>query len=321
MAPRLPEEVKSLIATMYFEQGRTMQEIARDLVCGYGTVQRVVKCVKEFGATSNPVKSKPGLPSVLDPVDCGYIKDLLTENPSMYLDEIQEHLLEDRDVDVSISTISRALRHLNMTRKTLTKASAERDEELRQLWEVDMAQYDDPELFVAIDESAVDNKTGQRGSGWAEINTRCVRRMTFLRGIRYSILPALTVDGIIALEIIEGSITKDIFLKFLREQVAPTLNPYPGKRSVVLLDNCSIHHDEDIRQLIVDECGARLIYLPPYSPDFNPIEEAFSAIKAFLRREEANFTSPDQIPWLVTQAVASVSAEDALGWFYDCGYL
>jgi len=67
--------------------------------------------------------------------------------------------------------------------------------------------------------------------------------------------------------------------------------------------------------------GARLIYLPPYSPDFNPIEEAFSSIKATLRRNERYFTGTEQIPWLVNQAIASISAEDALGWFADCGYL
>ncbi|KAJ6548286.1 hypothetical protein B0H10DRAFT_1651243, partial [Mycena sp. CBHHK59/15] len=65
----------------------------------------------------------------------------------------------------------------------------------------------------------------------------------------YSILPALTTEGIVALDIFEGSVTKEHFLGFLREQ-APVLNPYPGKRSVVILDNCAIHHDEDIRTLI-----------------------------------------------------------------------
>jgi len=67
--------------------------------------------------------------------------------------------------------------------------------------------------------------------------------------------------------------------------------------------------------------GARLVYLPPYSPDYNPIKEAFSAIKAFLRRQEKNFTGPEQIPWLVNQAIAAISADDALGWFSDCGYM
>lgn len=106
-----------------------------------------------------------------------------------------------------------------------------------------------------------------------------------------------------------------------------------------MLDNCSIHHDEEIRELIVGQCGthklffvspatnqngtteARLIYLPPYSPDFNPIEEAFSAIKAWLKRNEGLMTGTEQLPWLVHQAVFSITAEDALGWFDDCGYL
>ncbi|KAJ7189622.1 hypothetical protein GGX14DRAFT_301647, partial [Mycena pura] len=72
---------------------------------------------------------------------------------------------------------------------------------------------------------------------------------------RYSVLPALTTEGIVALDIFEGSVTKDLFLGFLRDQVAPILNPYPTPRSVVILNNCSIHHDEDIRALIEGECG------------------------------------------------------------------
>lgn len=67
--------------------------------------------------------------------------------------------------------------------------------------------------------------------------------------------------------------------------------------------------------------GGRLIYLPPYSPDYNPIEEAFSVLKAFLQRRESCFTGPDQIPWLVNEAIASITPEDAISWFADCGYL
>jgi transposase len=67
--------------------------------------------------------------------------------------------------------------------------------------------------------------------------------------------------------------------------------------------------------------GARLVYLPPYSPDFNPIEEAFSAIKAWLRRNEHRYASAEDMPWLIHQAAACISVDDALGWFRDCGYL
>jgi transposase len=104
------------------------------------------------------------------------------------------------------------------------------------------------------------------------------------------------------------------------------------------MDNCSIHHDEEIRTLIEVECGtclvllrsliyllcitgARLIYLPAYSPDFNPIEEAFSFIKAWLRRHEYLYTSSDQLPMLVHRAIREITPEISLGWFSDCGYL
>lgn len=77
--------------------------------------------------------------------------------------------------------ISRALHHqIHLLYKSVTKAAAERDEEVRSVWEGMMAQYTDPDLFVALDESAIDNKTGQRSSGWSEVGTQCVRRMSFL---------------------------------------------------------------------------------------------------------------------------------------------
>ena len=98
------------------------------------------------------------------------------------------------------------------------------------------------------------------------------------------------------------------------------------------MDNCSIHHNEEIRKLIVDECSmstltfyfhpvpaehkycldARLIYLPPYSPDFNPIEEAFSFIKGWLRRHEMEYTNSDQLPWLIEGAVREITRDISL---------
>ena len=66
--------------------------------------------------------------------------------------------------------------------------------------------------------------------------------------------------------------------------------------------------------------GARLIYLPPYSPDFNPIEQAFHSIKAWLRRHEAEAVNADARPWLIHQATSSITVEDAVGWIENCGY-
>ena len=101
------------------------------------------------------------------------------------------------------------------------------------------------------------------------------------------------------------------------------MNAYPNEQSVLVLDNARIHHDNDLIEYI-KAFGGRVEFLPPYSPDFNPIEEAFSSIKASLRRNEQQFMHPEQIPWLITQAIHDITlymGHMAIGWFGDCGYL
>lgn len=66
--------------------------------------------------------------------------------------------------------------------------------------------------------------------------------------------------------------------------------------------------------------GAKLIYLPPYSPDFNPIEQAFHSVKAWLRRHEAEAVLPEARPWLIQQAAMSITVADAEGWIINSGY-
>ncbi|KAG2153840.1 hypothetical protein DEU56DRAFT_726321 [Suillus clintonianus] len=79
--------------------------------------------------------------------------------------------------------------------------------------------------------------------------------MSFVCGQKFSVLPALSVDSVIALDIFEGAVNKEKFIGFLREQVAPKLTPFPGPRSAVVIDNCAIHHDEDVRHIIEGLCG------------------------------------------------------------------
>ncbi|KZP10971.1 hypothetical protein FIBSPDRAFT_757369, partial [Athelia psychrophila] len=85
-----------------------------------------------------------------------YIQSILKANPGLYLGEIQDKLASVHEVDACVATISCALTHLELTRKTATRAAAQCDEELRALWEVRMAEFTNPELFVFLDESGVD---------------------------------------------------------------------------------------------------------------------------------------------------------------------
>jgi len=91
--------------------------------------------------------------------------------------------------------------------------------------------------------------------------------------------------------------------------------------SVIVMDNASIHHSSRVREL-VEGAGRKLVFLPPYSPDFNPIESAFSKVKAFLRREGRKLAAtgvPDK--GIIAAALASITKQDAAGYFKRSGYL
>ena len=202
----------------WFKQHKTAAEIARLAGCSESTVYEVLRLHREYGQVTNPHSSPRGRSRILQTADIEYIHSLLLANPAMYLDELQEQLLSIRDVDVSLSTISRAVRGLALTHKHVAKTAAERNELLRATWQ---AEYGDipAEYFVWLDESSVDDKTNQRAAGWAQLGRACVRRATFIRGQRYSVLPALSADGIIALDIFEGSVNKERFLQFLNSEL------------------------------------------------------------------------------------------------------
>ena len=85
------------------------------------------------------------------------------------------------------------------------------------------------------------------------------------------------------------------------------------------MDNASIHYNARVERLILS-VGALLVHLPPYSPDLNPIEESFSAVKSFLRANEVLATTPKDIEHILLMAFASISPEDCYGWFSHSGY-
>ncbi|CAG8815991.1 5526_t:CDS:2 [Gigaspora margarita] len=136
------------------------------------------------------------------------------------------------------------------------------------LWSAYMARIGtyQREQLIFLDESAKDERTITRGYGYSEINTRAIKKVAFIR-----------------VDIIEGSCTKEKFKEFVINQVLPQMNSYPYSRSVLVLDNAKIHHHSGLLEYL-NAFGVRVEFLPPCSPDLNPIEMAFSFIKHYLRR-------------------------------------
>jgi transposase len=128
-----------------------------------------------------------------------------------------------------------------------------------------------------------------------------------------TMLAALTTRGVQAPMTIESPTDGDVFLAYLEQVLCPRLQP----GHVVIMDNLAAHKVAGVRQLI-EATGARLLYLPPYSPDFNPIEQAWSKIKQWLRSAKAR--TADALEKAIADALATITADNALAWFSHCGY-
>ena len=222
MVPPLSRDLCNRVVRWRTEDGKTYRELAHLAGCSIGTISNILYFHHIFGQSTNPFGNRPEQPPMLNAGDMQFLDGLLEREPCLFLDELQDRLYRGHLKQVSMATICRSINKLNISRKRVTKQAAERNELLYAIWEGEMAQYDDPDLFVFLDESSIDNKTGQRNNGRSHIGTPCVRRATFLRGTRYSILPALTVDGIMAIDIFPGFVDHERFLQFLHEQVVRT---------------------------------------------------------------------------------------------------
>jgi transposase len=133
------------------------------------------------------------------------------------------------------------------------------------------------------------------------------------RGLNTTLLASMTAEGMGPCLAVEGATTRIVFEAYVEKGLVPSLR----RGQVVVMDNLSAHKGERVRKLI-ESTGCELLYLPPYSPDFNPIEEAFSKVKGLMRKAEAR--SREALVEAMGKALDAVTAQDARGFFEHCGY-
>lgn len=134
------------------------------------------------------------------------------------------------------------------------------------------------------------------------------------RGANTTLLASLSLQGMGEAMILEGAADTLAFEVYIEQVLAPSLSA----GQIVVLDNLSTHTGEKVRQALQAR-GCRLLFLPAYSPDLSPIEEAFSKLKAYLRRMGAR--TREALEEAIAQALTTITAHDALGWFGHCGYM
>lgn len=170
----------------------------------------------------------------------------------------------------------------------------------------------DPRQCIFIDECGT-HLAHTRVYGRAPRGARAVGAVPKNRGRVTTLIASLTATGMGPALTLLGGTSKAVFLTWVREALVPILRP----GQVVILDNLGAHRPSVVRELI-EATGARLLYLPGYSPDFNPIELAFGKLKAWLRRVGAR--THDDLDTAIADALSAITDDDIRGYFTHCGY-
>jgi transposase len=181
----------------------------------------------------------------------------------------------------------------------------------RQRWRV-WQRFMDPEHFVCLDETGTATHMVRR-YGRSPSGARLVaaapqghwKTTTFIAGLRQS--------GIVAPLVLDGPMTGPAFRAYVEQFLAPALN----SDDVVVLDNLAAHKVDGVRQAIA-AAGASILYLPPYSPDLNPIEQLFAKLKALLRKAAAR--TKDALWQAIGHILAALPATECVNYLHHCGY-
>jgi transposase len=259
-------------------------------------------------------QSRHGAASRVTPAVEAELLRLLREQPDSTLAELQNGLRQSLGVDFSCQYLWRVLKRLGVRLKNSLHA-AERDTEANQKQREEFLEkiHSTPlDKLIFLDESGVT-------TSMTRLYARCLggpRIHETTPGSHWkimTILGAMSLRGMIATMTIEEATDTDIFLAYLDHVLCPQLL----SGDLVVMDNLSSHKVKGVRERI-EAAGAELLYLPPYSPDLNPIEKAWSKLKQLLRSAKAR--TKEALDQAITELLPEITADNAQAWFLYSGY-
>jgi transposase len=252
--------------------------------------------------------------SKLDP-HRDFLLSRLGKEPDMTIEKMREMLGEERGVQAAASTIWMFLERAEQTFKKKSVHASEQErpdvQERREAWfegQLDL----DPRRLVFVDETWATTNMAPL-YGWAPRGERLRASVPLGSWKRTTFVAGLRSTGMTAAMAFEGSINGARFLDYVRRVLAPTLEP----GDIVVIDNLSSHKGEDVREAI-EAAGATVRFLPPYSPDFNPIEKAFAKLKAHLRRAAAR--TVEALRRVIDNLARAITPTECANFFAACGY-
>lgn len=169
-----------------------------------------------------------------------------------------------------------------------------------------------PSRLVFLDESGFRLGTPTR-YGWAERGRKAIGKAIHGAWRNVTMIGAIALNGFRGFMNIEAGTSCNVFRAFVEQQLVPELKP----GDVVVMDNLSAHRDKAAVDAI-KAVGANVLFLPPYSPEFNPIEKLWAKLKTLVRRDQTD--TREEFDDALARAMTAVTTEDILGWFRHCGY-
>jgi transposase len=256
----------------YVESGHKIVEACRIFKVSRQTARKWIRLKKETGSVARKIY-RHGAIKLNDQELIDYVRD----NPDLTLEEYAKKF------NMSPSGIWRAFKRLKITLKK-TKRYKERDEKKRAEYRKVIAQYNENEI-VYVDESGVEECL-HRSKAWSQRGIPVHGDVSGKKYDRENFIAAKVGNRVIAPFCFKGSCNTQVFNTWVEKCLVPSLKP----GQVVVMDNASFHKSSKTRKLI-ESAGCKLVFLPPYSPDLNPIEKLWASLKSTLSRIVSGFSS------------------------------
>jgi len=265
----------------FVEEGNSYRKAAERFRVSPGFVDAMVRSKRKTGSLEALPQGRRGHGKLVEVRE--WVRERMASRPDTTLDELTAALREERSIEVHRSSVGRLLKRLGLSQKKDIGASEQEREDVAEEREIWMnvhrpSMRNGIERLVFIDETSISANMVET-SGWAPVGERLVGRAPAGNRNTRTFIAALRHDGIHAPGVIDGAMDGKTFELYVEGFLAPTLRD----GDIVVLDNLTAHRSPKAAE-ILERVGARFAFLPRYSPDLNPIEMAFSKIKALLRK-------------------------------------
>ncbi|MGL4620714.1 IS630 family transposase [Chroococcidiopsis sp.] len=307
-------DLRRKIIEVKHKTNESTSQLAARFGVSYSFVSRLLKRYEAYSSVE-PNPHGGGKPPLLNSQQIDILSQLVEEDNDATLQQLSVQLTEKIGIEVSIPTICRLLQRLELTRKKKTlhahEAVSERVQRWRSQYWTTIGEVPLKDL-VFIDETGV-NLAMTRRYARAKKGQRADSNSPYNRGKNVTTIGAIATTGFFAPFTFEGWTDKEAFLAYVTQVLVPKL--WAG--ACVVMDNLPAHKAIKVRKAI-ESVGAKVKFLSPYSPDFNPIENGWSKLKEFLRSTDARTCK--ELDSSISEAINLITNKGIIGWFTHCCY-